>query len=197
MGRELIFLILTSVLVISGCSFHSGPEEKIVFSKLEAINQLSGVYENKGDPRGFLSRELWRRDESAKGLKHKQIDLIAVETEGESVFVKAVQGGCVIFQKQYLHDRDFEITEGKIVLKRDFDLLTRGGDDPMLGPSYEKVVIGLDEAGHGAYRTKGWGAGIIYGLVPIAASGKGEIRFNRSTQKGPFPSCGDTESKHN
>ncbi len=75
--------------------------------------------------------------------------------------------------------------------------MTRGGDDAVLGPSYVKAVIGLDETGHGAYRSEGWVAGIVYALVPIAVTAEAEMRFKRSTQKGPFPSCEDTENKHN
>jgi hypothetical protein len=190
-----IFLFLAPILALSGCTFYKGPEEKLHFSKLENISQLSGAYENQGDPEGFLSRELWGTDESAQDLKHDQIDLIVVETIGESVSVKAIEGDCVIFRKEYLQGTDFEITDGKIVLMKEFDLLTRGGDDPMLGPSYGKAVIGLDESGDGAFRAEGWLGGIVYSVFPVMASVDTEIRFRRVDKKGPFLSCQEEKKR--
>lgn len=175
---DLAALVLSAV--IAGCAVHSGPEDNLDFQRVSELSELEGTYKNEGDPQGYLSSIIWGQVVGAdSAITHEDIELIGVAADGAQLFVKAIRGGCVIYEREYTRGRDFEMDDGRITLSTDTHLLTRGGDDVLVGPSYEKVTLGLDTAKHGKYQNKGYAAGLIFMIFPVVLSGDSEIRFDR------------------
>lgn len=211
-----ICLIIIS-LMICGCSYHTSPSDPVEFSSINDINQLYGMYKNDGEPEGFLSFLLWGDEihlDQTKGkdanfvtsalrilwdedigkdikiikLEHEDIDFIKIDGGGGYLVAKAIKNGCIFYEQKYKKGEDFKIEDGRLLIE-DFHLLTRGGDDPMLGPSNAKVYFGIEKNGHGVYRSEGWAAGIVYSLFPVMASDSVEIRFRRVNETKSYQRC--------
>lgn len=140
-------LVIIFILLLTGCVFHSAPKDNRDFYHVTQLSEFEGVYKNKGDPKGFLSLIIWgNTDPQMSPVVHYQdVEFIEVLATENSLTAKAIQNGCVIYEKSYVIGRDFEIDGGKIAIHRDVSLLTRGRGDVLVGPSYEKITLGLDE----------------------------------------------------
>ena len=185
--RLKIFVILAAFLV-NGCAFHSKPEENLDFYQISQLSELAGVYKNKGNPSGYLSWLIFpdikkqRYDIQKTGsfdIIHEDIEFIEVIPQDSSLLVKAVRNNCSIYEKINTAGRDSKIKDGVLIINREGHLLTRGGDDVLLGPSYESVTLGLDTGKHGKSRSSGYAAGLVFLVVPMAISGTTDIRYER------------------
>jgi len=187
--------ILAVMLFISlyGCAFHSEPEDNQDFYQISRTSELAGVYKNTGDPSGYLSEIIWGHTKLniTPEVSHADIEFIEVISEDNSLIVKAIKNGCVIYEKPYIYGQDFKISDGKIIIHRDTFLLSRGPGDVLAGPSYEQVTLGLDTAKHGKYRRSDYAAGLVLLLFPVAFSETSDTRFERVNDKpAGFKSCG-------
>jgi hypothetical protein len=187
-----LFLIL--LLFVSSCSYYSGPAEKVQIAESTQINHLSGLYQNAGDPSGYLSQFIWGKDPlhasiQQSNVEHHQIEVIQVMANDNNVIIKAISNGCVLHQAKYIHGKDFEINNGKILLHAENFLISRGSDDPLLGPSSQKVSLMLDVSGDGIYRDESFAAGLVYLLIPVAVSNVSEIRFEKSVNGLIYRHC--------
>ena len=187
-----ITILLTFLL--SGCSFVSGPQEKIGFSNTSSLANLSGLYKNEGDPGASLSQILFgyssiQSSGEKKLIDHKSITHIAVKVIDNRVNVRAIQNDCYVYERVFIEGEDFEITHGEIVLKRKVSLLSRGPDDVLVGPVYEKIVIGLEKDGDGVYRSQVYGGGLVFLLFPVVFKELDEVRFERVESNLQFIKC--------
>ncbi len=187
-----LFLIL--MLFVSGCSYYTGPAEKVQTIENIRIEDLTGLYINAGDPSGYLSQFIWGEDRLhanviRSDIEHHQITMIQVLATGNNVDIEAVYNGCVAHHNTYIQGKDFEINNGKILLHTENHLLSRGGDDPLLGPSSQKVFLMLDINGNGIYRDESFAAGLVYLIIPVAVSNLSEIRFKKSDNDMHFVDC--------
>ena len=193
MLKNTYFGVILSLLLL-GCVYHSAPKEDIYFAKITDIGALKGIYQNEGDPEGYLSEFIFGyapliQIHNNEEIEHSDIDLIEVNVLGHVVTAKAVKGKCYVYEKEYIFGKDFELINGEIVLKQDFSLLTRGSGDVLVGPSYEKIAIGLDAKGDGVYSNKAYAAGLVFLLFPAAFAGTQEIRFNKSDDYTSYRVC--------
>lgn len=123
-------------------------------------------------------------------IKHEDITSINVSTTGNTVVVKAIKSGCSLYEKTYLAGEDFTVSEGKLTIRRKLDLLTRGSDDPLLGPTYEEVTLGIDQDKQGKSKNAGYAAGLVFMLIPVAVSETTEIVYKRlDTKPGNYHPC--------
>lgn len=180
--------------LLSGCSVVSGPREKINFSSTSSLANLSGLYKNEGDPGQSLSQILFgyppiKNTGENKTVDHKSITHIAVKVMHNRVMVRAIQGDCYAYEREFVEGEDFDITDGEIVLTRKVSLLSRGPDDVLVGPTYEKVVFGLEKEGHGVYRSQVYGGGLVFLLFPVAFKELDEVRFERVESNLQFIKC--------
>ena len=187
-------LAVVFLFFISGCAYHSGPSEKIRSSSSTEIKQLSGLYVNAGDPNGYLSKIIWgssplNSKSNNDFIGHREIKFIEVISKEKSILVKAIKGVCSAYEKEYTLGKDFEINSGEIVLYKKIHLLSRGPGDVVVGPSFEKIAIGLDKNGDGTYKNQTSIAGLVFLLVPIAISDVTEIRFKKANENRAFSDC--------
>lgn len=195
MIRVWLFWIVAGVLggtALSGC-VRSGPAGGSEFGSIDDVVDIDGVYENDGDPEGRLSEILWGKTPlecNGTTVRHEEVESIAVSTSEDTVRVLAVLDGCTACERTYVLGRDLSIERGRIVLHERAFAVSRGGDDVMLGPSYEKAVIGLDVGGNALYESRGAGAGLVLTLIPAAFSEVSRIRFSRVRPAADYPPCG-------
>jgi hypothetical protein len=185
-------LAIILLISLNACAFHSEPKDNQEFSQITQISELAGVYKNKGDPSGYLSGIIWNNIKLIikPEVSHEDIEYIEVSSTENSLIVKAIKNGCAIYEKHYILGRDFKLSGGKIIIHRDASLLTRGGGDVLLGPSYEEITLGLDAAKQGKYRNSGYAAGLVFALFPIAFSDIHDTRFERVNDKPQgFKTC--------
>jgi hypothetical protein len=169
--------------MLSGC-FATGPSNNLPFNDSANLKSLEGVYQNVGetDPKSIpancpdcrrrLSEIIWPGD---KSLDNKTIDAIEVRnTEEETLTVKALEKGKVKRENLFVNGRDFTFKSGRIHLKTKVFLA-----DPVIGPGWQTIEIGLDSNDNGKYREGGGAAGLGFFVIPVAVSGTDDIRFVR------------------
>ncbi len=191
--KKFIWCILLSI-IFSGCVFHSEPKDEVNISKAVQLESLSGVYSNKGDPKGLLSEILFgylpiRSMQNDLEIQHNEIDKINVLVKDNVVTAEAIANECIIYKKEYINGKDFTLENGTITLKSDFFILTRGSGDPLVGPSYEKIELGIDEKKHGIYKYQLYAAGLVFLFLPIAATEVSEVRFARLHDNMKYSNC--------
>lgn len=195
--KQQIFLAFFIILV-SGCVSHSGPEANAGFYQISQLSELEGVYKNKGSPSGFLSQKIWPDiSKIFPGIKvmtidtgHEDIEFIEVITKDNLLDAKAIRNGCSVYKRTYVLGRDFEFSDGKVVLHREAHLLSRGSGDVLAGPSYEDITIGIDTGKHGKSRSTAYAAGLIFMVLPVAISETKDIRYERvSNNPHNFKAC--------
>jgi hypothetical protein len=194
------FIVLFLVATLSGCLVvNEVPKENVEFAAKPDTRDFKGVYRNAGDPNGYLSQLIWGEhgyiiDNSGKKTLHREIELIEVLSKEDTLTVRAIKDECVIYQQDYVVGRDFTLSDGRIILKRRFHPLSREGDegghgDALVGPSYEKIELGLDAKGDGKYRSQGYFAGMVFMLVPMALGGTTDVRFVKLNSNVTYELC--------
>jgi hypothetical protein len=205
MTKTIIVLFLA--ITLSGCFvLHDVPKENMEFAQKATPRDFKGVYRNAGDPKGYLSQLIWRKydyitDNSGKKTPHKEIELIEVLCTGEVLTVRAIRDECAIYQQDYVAGQDFTLIDGKIVIKERFHPLSREGDDGgrgdvLVGPSYEKIELGLDAKGDGKYRSQGYFAGMVFLLVPMAVWDTSDVKFIKLNSNVTYELCTDRQKPH-
>lgn len=194
--KTLIFLL---IFLVTGCAFHSEPENNLEFHQISQLSELAGVYKNKGNPSGYLSLIIWPdigevtpaiKETINSNISHEYIELIEVIPEHNSLILKAISKDCSIFEKKYILWQDFKIKDGKIIIHKEAHLLSRGGDDVLLGPSYEDITLGLDSNKDAKSRSFGYAAGLVLMIFPMAVSDTSDIRYDRISDKPlEFKNC--------
>jgi len=177
----LIIMFLTS---LGGCVFHSGPQDKVKLTRLNGIGDLVGVYENRGDPSGYLSRFLFGYatpvdDVERAQIEHEKIAKIQILSIEQGIDVKAIAHDCILAQRLLLEGNELAFNDGKVVIDQEAYLLTRGAGDVVLGPSTSKTVLGIDTEGNLIWRRQDYAAGLLFVIFPMALSDISEIRFKR------------------
>jgi len=198
MNKTIIALCL--IITLSGCFvLHDVPKENLEFAQKIDPRDFKGVYRNAGDPKYYLSQLIWREhdfitDNYGKKTPHKEIELIEVLSTGGSLTVRAIKNECVIYQQDYMVGRDFTLTDGRIVFREKFHPLSREGEgrghgDVLVGPSYEKIELGLDAKGNGKYRSQAYVGGLLFMLFPMGAWEKSDVKFVKLNSNVTFEIC--------
>ena len=176
-------LLLSFILLLLGC-FATGPVNNLEFNNNVSLKSLEGVYQNIGesDPKSIpancsdcfrlLSWIIWPSD---KNIDHKTIDAIEVRNTAENILtVRALEKGKIKKESLFVDGRDFAFKSGRIHLKTKVFLA-----DPVLGPGWQTIEMGLDSNGNGKYREGGGIAGLGFLIIPITVVGTDDIRFVR------------------
>jgi len=163
------YLALLLLVFLSGCMLSSAPDDNAEFYRVSRLSELAGVYQNQGNPSGYLSQKIWPDiKEVFPGIKavktfdsgHEDIELIEVVPKDNALVVRAVRNGCAVHEQSYLLGKDFDISNGKVVIHRETHLLSRGSGDVLAGPSYEDVPWGSTPAGRASREARvtrrGW-----------------------------------------
>ena len=174
--------VCCAALMLLGACFTTGPADNAGFARIKQLSDLDGVYENQGEGviQVQLSELVWP---DAADLDHFRIDRIEVRAvDADTLEVTAKDGSATVVKHGlFVEGKDFKISGGTIQLSR--KVRAPPGDaeavTTFLGLAYEDVDLGLDEAGHGKYRSGGVAGGLLFMFFPIAMGGSDEVRFNR------------------
>jgi hypothetical protein len=187
-------LLLLSLIFLNCVNLDvTKPQQDFNFSKISDLNQIKGIYRNPGDPKGFLSQVLWNNanitDNLGRKVLHNEIEFIQVSSKDNFVTVNAIKDNCIIYTKKYELNKDFKIIDGRIIIKDESHPLTRGDGDVVLGPSSEKIELGLDTEGHGKFKSKINVVGLVYMMIPLIVSEDITIRFKKMDNNRLYEEC--------
>ena len=179
--KPLLNLLLV-IAIASGCV--SAPPNNSGFSKLDTIYELQGSYKNKGerDNNGspypiYLSFVIWPNETT---LKHEELETIEVVVVSKnSISVKALSKRGVEKEETFIEGKHFDITDGRISLKRGFRIVGTKSGEPRVGPGYERVELGIDKKSQGKLRSDGAVVGLVYMFFPFAFAVREDVRFIR------------------
>lgn len=186
--NKFILLVLITILV-SGCASFSYPPNNKEFKKINNFKEIEGTYLNKAEPHhrfSYLSHIIWRNKIikfNGKNIQSKEIKYIKVSAKKKNLVVSAIKNDCIIYSKTYVYGKDIEITDGEIILN---DI---GFTSIVVGPGYEKRVIGLDTSGDGKYKSTSYVAGLAYFILPVAAVGIHEKRYKKLERNIEYLPC--------
>ena len=199
MGRYALIVVLA--LLLDGCAKgRYGPQDNRDFDRVSQLSELAGLYKNEGDDgivnlnfHHYLSEDIWGYNSNIlwgvtgpnlpTGIRHGDIEFIEVSSTENSLTAKAIKNGCVVYEKTYFAGTDFEIKNGQLVIHKNINLLSRGGQDITVGPSYEEVTLGIDTGKQGKARSTLYQAGLVYMFLPIAGTETRDVRFERVSDK--------------
>ncbi|MCB0284777.1 MAG: hypothetical protein H6627_14810 [Calditrichae bacterium] len=173
-----IYIVIFCILITASCSFYSGPGER-AYVNVKKASSFNGLYLNRGEPRGLLSEILWGKALNDRKIFHETIQYLDITIFGNMLIARGVTDSCIIYQEKYIYGKDFSLNDGNIILDTRFSLLSRGGDDVFVGPSYQKLTLCLDTDGNGIYKNQSYGVGLVFLIIPVAFSDSQEIRFKR------------------
>ena len=163
-----------------GCIF--GGSDYADFDSVRRLTDFEGTYQNRGQPSRFhatrvqfLSAILWPNG----NVKHAEIETIDVKAiNADSLVVRALSEQGVEKESIFVEGKDFSIVGGQIRLKHEVRMW-REGADPLFGPTYEHVALGIDRQGQGKYRQDSAAVGLIFMIPPILGADREDIRFPR------------------
>ena len=171
---------------MAGC-FSGKPPENVDFAVVKSIDEFNGVYGNRGrreaDPKIedmgrkpyhlCLSMFLWPDE---KWETHKAIQRIEIKSlDADTLSIKGIGESGVLKEGLFVKGKDFELSStGRIVLP-----WRMGVPLPIVGIGAKQVELGLDLRGDGKYKEHLSVAGLFALLIPIAATGTEEARFER------------------
>ena len=101
--------------MLNAC-FSAGPINNEDFANIREINDFDGMYSNRGDggskvPDIYLSEIIWPND---KGLDHKSIDTISVESISKvKLSVQALEYNAIVKKQIFIKGKDFNIRQIK------------------------------------------------------------------------------------
>ena len=176
--RSYLLFLFSLAVVTSGC-MHQGPVQNQNFREVQYLTELEGVYVNKGDPKGFLSQEIWPK---VGNFSHEAIQYIEVNSANDTLIVKAIKSDCVVYERSYVLGRDFSLVDGAISIRSKSHAFSRGPGDLVLGPSFQSTTLGVDPSGNGKSRDSFAMAGLVLMILPIALSDTREVKYLKSTQ---------------
>jgi len=166
---------------------NSGPTGSPAFGHVEAIGDLEGVYKNSGEGGAgsqpvYLSALIWP---NAADIDHAAVSAIEVKVSGNhTLCVRALGKAGIEKEDTFVEGKDFVLNAGRIRLKQVVGIAGFKVGEPLVGPYYESVEIGLDERGHGKYRQRFSAAGLAFVVIPIAIGGSDEVRFVKIGEVG-------------
>lgn len=171
------------------------------FAHISDLKAVEGTYRNAGEPKGYFSAVLWSKYPKGADMSldtaldyfkvdgrkvfHKDIDIMVVKLVSKNrLRVTARDGaGNMVKVEEFVLGKDFEIKNGKKVPVRNKMMLTAGADDPVLGPKGFNIELGLNGHGDIVCRTRSWGYGLVYSLIPISATDTTDWVFRRLTDE--------------
>ncbi len=181
-GNSKVFPILYLMCVLTyACA--TVPSNNVDFATIESVYDLEGSYRNQGEQKAgeylpvMLSAVIWPKEST---LKHKEIKLIKVRAlDSTSIVVSAISENKIEKEETFIEGKHFTLTKGRIRLRHGFGLHGATAEDPLAGPYYGSVELGIDQKGQGKLMTKEVTVGLIYFIIPIGYAGSDEIRFRR------------------
>ncbi len=175
-----IALFVTTLL--AGCVLFSSPPNNQPFSSIRDVRSLEGTYRNKGEAGKMgstvlLSAVIW----PSTDVPHKDIEEIEVKALDERTLVVRARatGRTLLKESTFIEGKDFEIKDGRITIRRKGGIAGFTAGDPVVGPYYENVELGLDAQGQGKYKSDFGVAGLVYMFLPMAMVGSEDVRFVR------------------
>ncbi|MFI5344471.1 MAG: hypothetical protein ACHQUC_09650 [Chlamydiales bacterium] len=178
--RDLISILFITLL-LTGC-ITAKPQNNADFGEVETIKDLEGIYQNKGEGGSgqstkYLSSLIWPNDPTVHDVEVETIEVRM--SSKDTLKVKALRKDGIEKEGIFVKGKDFEIRSGKIVLKFGAGIAGFKGGEPLVGPYYESVELGLDKNGNGKYRQEFATAGLAFLFLPIAMGTNDEVRFNK------------------
>lgn len=175
-----LFSVVIVFLCLNSCVINTEPAQPAAFEDAAKIEQMVGVYKNKGDPGHdvsediFLSEIIWPNEK----LDHAHIDLIDVQLDADSSLrVTAIANGNAVRSGLYREETDFIFNNGVIYLPRETEF--SGVVGPYLSTS--RATLGIDKTGKGKYHKHGGGVALVYMFLPAAGVSSSDVRFIRAS----------------
>ena len=179
-----IIVIILYTLVLSGCTQFIQPSNNKDFEYISDFKELEGIYSNKGNPShlddSYLSNLIW----NDLYIPDDKIEYIKVTSHEKHLNVSAISNNCIVHSEIYRYGKDIELSNGKLVLN---DIRRYGAE--VVGPSYQKRVIGIDTSGDGKYKFSFYTTGLAFFMIPIAAAETTEIRFKKLNKNIEYLPC--------
>ena len=173
-------LNLLICILLTGCVYNTGPKNNQEFANVADLQAFTGTYNNAGEPSGFLSDIIWPGELLSRSVVNIEVKL----PHQKVLYVAALdrQGG-ILKESFFKEGKDFKTCDGRICLKNSTRFVGGQAQDPMLGIDNEYFELGLDRQGSGKFRSGGTAVGILYMIIPIAVSGKQDMRFAKIREK--------------
>lgn len=179
--RTTLLIVVVGLTLLGGCIVSKSPSDSQPFSNVRSGRELEGTYNNIGEV-GFgsrpvlLSAVIW----PASDVPHKDITEVKLVAVTDSIIqVKGVSGGQVLKESTFVEGKDFQIANGRITIRRSAGVAGFKSGDPIFGPYYESVELGLDESGQGKFQSRFGVAGLVFLILPMAIGGSEDVRFVR------------------
>ena len=174
-------IYILPLLLLCSC-ISTAPRENAPFASIQQLDELSGIYKNKGVtgedlPAVYLSKIIWPSDNN---LRHDEIEMIEVTHPAtETIEVRAFSRNVAVKSSRFVENIDFKIKNGRLVLEDEAGIAGFKTGEPLVGPYHGSRELGIDSRGQGKYRSSFSVAGLVYLVVPIAMGGTDDVRFER------------------
>jgi hypothetical protein len=131
-------LLAMIIFIISGCGhFTSAPTNNVGFVNIEKISDLDGIYKNLGEggdnSQTFLSKIIWPNSTDITHDDISAIEVRAINVSTIKVTAHSKNGG-IVKESNFLAGKDFKISSGQIVIRKDAVFATGFEGAPLLGP---------------------------------------------------------------
>jgi len=160
----------------SSCIVMTGPNNNEAFKQTASLSDLEGTYNNLGESSAeqtliYLSSFIWSK---VSDLDHKSIETVSVKIiKGNTLFVKASGNIGVIREDMFVQGIDFKFDSGRVTLRHGVGFSAV----PFTGVVYDRRTLGVDNLGHGKFRSSGAVAGVAFLVIPMIGAGRNDIRF--------------------
>lgn len=176
--KHIFFAAICTLL--AGCV--TAPINDADFGNVNSVFDIQGTYQNSGE-RGsngvespiYLSTLIWPNHSE---IKHAAIELVEVRAiSPKSVVVRALEKNLVVKEETFTEGEQFEFHNGRIRLNLEVRIAGFRRGEPVVGPVYESVELGIDKDGNGKRRSDGAFVGLVYLMFPLAIAIREDVRF--------------------
>ena len=185
MGK--LLLLFGLVLLLDGC-ITTGPPDNVDLGEIKTIRDVEGNYQNRGEGEPgtrpiYLSAQIWP---NIVKMDHAAVETIEVKVVNDNTLVvKALRKDGVEKEDTFIEGKNFELHSGRIRLQQGVGFMGLKSGEPVVGPNFGRVELGLDKKGHGKLRTQGGFVGLVYMVIPLAIGISEEVRFVRIDKATP------------
>lgn len=181
---SMMLIVLAPIMMlaaVAGC-VQTSPNNSD-FEGIRSLYDLQGIYQNRGERSDagtpypiFLSAILWPKEE----LNHVEVETIEVKAlSADSIVVRAISKRGVEREGTFFEGQQLKVADGRIRLKQEIRIAGTRPGEPLVGPAYEHLELGIDRRGQGKYRKEDAAVGLVYLFLPFAFAEREDLRFLR------------------
>ena len=176
--KHILFAAIFTLL--AGCV--TAPTNDADFGNVSSVFDIQGTYQNSGEQGSngagyplYLSTLIWPNHSE---IKHAAIELIQVRAiSSKSVVVRALEKNVVVKEETFTEGEQFKFRNGRIRLNLEVRIAGFRRGEPVVGPFYENIELGIDKNGNGKRRSDGAFVGLVYLMIPVVFAIREDARF--------------------